>query len=131
MIECINPSIINSIPLIRPSESEYHYSYYPIPNTDDVIQVKLKRSSNCTAFKTWEACFAFLEWMVSNQSLFHNKRVLELGSGSGLCGQMMQAIIPSCSVVMSDYCDEVAEYIQGNVEESTQTNSLFNRSDCF
>lgn len=30
----------------------------------------------------------------------------------------MQAMIGDCSVVMSDYCNEVAEYIQGNIEES-------------
>ena len=54
----------------RTSDSEYHYSYYPIPESDEVIQVKLKRSSNCTAFKTWEACFAFLEWVLDHQGIF-------------------------------------------------------------
>lgn len=54
---------------IRSSESEYHFSYYPIPESDEVIQVKLKRSSNCTAFKTWEACFAFLEWILEKKGL--------------------------------------------------------------
>lgn len=30
----------------------------------------------------------------------------------------MQAMIGDCSIVMSDYCNDVAEYIQGNIEES-------------
>ena len=112
----------------RQIDSEYHFSYYPIPDTEEVIQVKLKRSSNCTAFKTWEACFAFLEWVIEKKGnilfvsfiveFFQSKRIVELGSGSGLCGQMIQALLRDCTVIMSDYCDEVAEYIQGNIEES-------------
>ena len=117
----------------RDKESEYHYSYYPIPNTEQVLQVRLKRSSNCTAFKTWEACFAFLEWVVDFQrilynfqcykliylDLFHGKRILELGSGSGLCGQMMQTLLGDCNIIMSDYCNDIAEYINENIEESS------------
>lgn len=98
--------------------NEYHYCYYPIPLTEELIQVKLKKSSNCTAFKTWEACFAFLEWVVNHTSLFRSKRILEVGSGSGLCGQMMQCIVRDCQIVMSDYCDEVTEYIRRNIEDS-------------
>lgn len=30
----------------------------------------------------------------------------------------MQAMIGDCSIVMSDYCNDVAEYIQGNIEDS-------------
>jgi hypothetical protein len=84
-----------------------------------LIQVKLKKEFNCTAFKTWEACFAFLEWVVDHEDQFHGKRILEVGSGSGLCGQMIQCLIRDCSVVMSDYCADVTEYILGNIEESS------------
>ena len=80
--------------------------------------MKLKRSCNCTAFKTWEACFAFLEWVITNTSVFHSKKILELGSGSGLCGQMLQCLVHDCQIIMSDYCDEVTEYILGNTEDS-------------
>ena len=80
--------------------------------------MKLKKAFNCTAFKTWEACFAFLEWVVDHEDLFHGKRILEVGSGSGLCGQMIQCLVRDCSVVMSDYCADVTEYILGNIEES-------------
>lgn len=81
--------------------------------------MKLKKTFNCTAFKTWEACFAFLEWVLDHEDQFHGKRILEVGSGSGLCGQMIQCFIRDCSVVMSDYCADVTEYILGNIEEST------------
>ena len=100
-------------------EGEYHFRYYAIPNTDEFIQVRLKRSSNCTAFQTWEACFALLEWVLDHPSAFKDSKLLEVGSGSGLCGQMLQYIVENCSVVMSDYCNEVTEYILSNVEEST------------
>lgn len=80
--------------------------------------MKLKRSSNCTAFKTWEACFAFMEWILDHMEEFVGKRVLELGAGSGLCGQMLQCIVRDTRVTMSDYCNEVTEYILGNIEES-------------
>lgn len=47
----------------RAEEGEYHFCYYPIPERNEALQIRLKRSSNCTAFKTWEACFAFMEWI--------------------------------------------------------------------
>ena len=31
---------------------------------------------------------------------------------------MLEAMIKDCSVIMSDYCNDVTEYIQGNIEES-------------
>ena len=102
-------------------EGEYHFRYYALPNTDEFIQVRLKRSSNCTAFQTWEACFALLEWVLTHSSAFKDSTILEVGSGSGLCGQMLQCIVENCSVVMSDYCNEVTEYILSNVEESANS----------
>ena len=80
--------------------------------------MKLKRSSNCTAFQTWEACFAFLEWVVDHGDLFCDQTVLEVGSGSGLCGQMLQCIAQNSRVIMSDYCDDVTEYLLSNVKDS-------------
>ena len=59
-----------------------------------------------------------MEWILDHKEEFHGKRVLELGAGSGLCGQMLQCVVEDCHVTMSDYCDEVVEYILGNVEES-------------
>ena len=50
-------------------DSEYHFCYYIFLGTDEFFQVKLKRSFNCTAFKTWEACFAFLEWSFENKGM--------------------------------------------------------------
>ena len=60
---------------------------------------------------------------------FIQKRIVELGSGSGLCGQMLEAMIKDCSVIMSDYCNDVAEYIQGNIEESKWIDVNNNRID--
>lgn len=59
-----------------------------------------------------------MEWILDHKEAFRGKRVLELGAGSGLCGQMLQCVVRDCQVTMSDYCDEVVEYILGNVEES-------------
>ena len=55
---------------------------------------------------------------MTHPSAFQDRKILEVGSGSGLCGQMLQCIVENCSVVMSDYCNEVTEYILRNVEES-------------
>ena len=60
-----------------------------------------------------------MEWILDHKEAFQGKRVLELGAGSGLCGQMLQCVVEDCRVTMSDYCDEVVEYILGNVEESS------------
>ena len=100
------------------TKSEFHFSYYPIPNSSEFIHVSLRKSFNCTAFKTWEACFAFLEWAVDNPTEFCSKTVLEVGSGCGLCGMMLKGIMEDCDIIMSDYCDEVTEYILGNIDRS-------------
>lgn len=114
------PSSIGIISVIMCSEkSDFHFCYYPIPNTDEFINVKLRKSCNCTAFKTWEACFAFLEWAVDHPTEFSGKTVLEVGSGSGLCGMMLDSVMSDCSVIMSDYCEEVTEYLLGNIDRST------------
>ena len=60
-----------------------------------------------------------MEWVIDHEDQFHGKRILEVGSGSGLCGQMIQCLIRDCEVVMSDYCADVTEYILGNIEESS------------
>ena len=112
-------------------DGEYHFCYYPVPNTNEVLQVRLKRSSNCTAFQTWEACFAFLEWVLGNEPRFRDRKILEVGSGSGLCGQMLQCIVRSCSVIMSDYCQEVTEYILSNIDESFFIHLVWIRSRSF
>lgn len=119
MLVFTRSSLLFSIHITHSEEDgEYHFRYYALPNTDEFIQVRLKRSSNCTAFQTWEACFALLEWTLTHPSVFQDRKILEVGSGSGLCGQMLQCIVENCSVVMSDYCNEVTEYILRNVEES-------------
>ena len=58
---------------------------------------------------------------ISTLELFHSKTIVELGSGSGLCGQMIQAIVGDCSTIMSDYCDDITDYIRENIEESICT----------
>jgi predicted nicotinamide N-methyase len=47
-------------------------------------------------WKVWESALIMARWVVTNNSLFTGRRVLEVGAGVGLLG-----------IVAAPYCDEI------------------------
>lgn len=60
----------------------------------------------------WDAAILLSRWIYSNNEVFKNKTVLELGSGVGLCGLM--AARYANIVYLTDYLDPVLENLEYN-----------------
>lgn len=71
----------------------------------------------------WDAAILLSRWIYSNNAIFTNKTVLELGSGVGLCGLM--AARYSKSVYLTDYLDPILE----NLEYNKNVNSFIDDPD--
>lgn len=61
------------------------------------------------------AAFALAEWAIFNKSLFANKNVLELGSGTGFCGILIGRICKPNSMILSDGNAKVLDCLKENV----------------
>lgn len=61
------------------------------------------------------AAFALAEWAIFNKSLFANKNVLELGSGTGFCGILIDRICKPNSMILSDGNAKVLDCLKENV----------------
>lgn len=66
----------------------------------------------------WEAAVVLSRWSVINNSIFYNKRVLELGSGCGLLGIALLKYTDSKEVVFSDYIDSVIKNLNFNIKDN-------------
>lgn len=63
----------------------------------------------------WKAANILSRYMLENTALYENKRVLELGSGPGLCAFI--AAHKAEAVTLTDYKDCVMELIEKNISE--------------
>mmetsp|Transcript_24905 Transcript_24905/g.40357 ORF Transcript_24905/g.40357 Transcript_24905/m.40357 type:complete len:244 (-) Transcript_24905:868-1599(-) len=63
----------------------------------------------------WPSAEAMCEYFASRPELVKGKRVLELGSGTGLCGITL-ALLGAEQVVMTDYNDKAVKLLQGNID---------------
>jgi len=81
----------------------------------------------------WPSEEVLTYFCISNDNMFRNKRVLELGSGYGLAGLSIAACTDAAEVVISDGNPQVVEYIQKNISanagsfEDTKVTSLLLR----
>ena len=61
--------------------------------------------------------FFVLEWIIENGSYFDEKKVLEIGSGVGLCGLLVGITNPSVqSVILSDYKGYLVDNLMHNIQ---------------
>jgi predicted nicotinamide N-methyase len=65
--------------------------------------------------KLWEAGIVLARYLILNNKIFKNKRVLELGSGVGIAGITLKKWTECDYVEMSDYHPKVIENIQRNL----------------
>lgn len=70
-------------------------------------------SAGTTGLRTWEACIALCEWATEHRELFKDRRVVELGCGTGLLGLTL-AQTASC-VLLTDYHPDVLQAVQSNI----------------
>ncbi|CAL9692804.1 unnamed protein product [Knipowitschia caucasica] len=80
-------------------------------------------SQGTTGLVTWEASLYLAEWALDHQQYFRDRRVLELGSGSGLTGI---TICSSCSPSSFTFSD-VHPKVLNRLEENLTLNHLQNQ----
>ena len=62
----------------------------------------------------WPCARIFSDYLCSNRSKFNNKSVLELGSGTGICGIVAAKL--GCKVLLTDKDDKSLELAKENAE---------------
>ncbi|XP_059057127.1 protein-lysine N-methyltransferase EEF2KMT [Achroia grisella] len=98
----------------------FRYRHYIIGNDlSNVITIKETKNmvvNGTTGMRTWEAAFMLVDWALCNQELFHNKTVLELGSGVGFTGIVISKFCRPREMILSDCHDDVLKTISDNIE---------------
>lgn len=56
------------------------------------------------------------DWVLSNETLFHNKKILELGSGVGFTGITIAKHCKIDSILLTDCHEDVLNAICDNIE---------------
>ncbi|GBG26194.1 Protein N-lysine methyltransferase METTL21A [Hondaea fermentalgiana] len=87
---------------------------------DLIIKLSYLHASNQLIEKfvsrvVWPSAEEMARYFTANPSLVRGKRILELGSGTGLCGITM-ARLGAASVVLTDYNEASVELLQENID---------------
>lgn len=87
---------------------------------DELESISLKEnisiiSDGTTGLCTWQAAFYLAEWCIHNVDKIRKRRVVELGSGSGLVGLTCLKKCSPSSVILTDYHPKVLETLLYNV----------------
>ncbi|XP_064407014.1 protein-lysine N-methyltransferase EEF2KMT-like isoform X2 [Halichondria panicea] len=115
--------------LSTPTSEQQGYSWrsYHLHNGDYVslMESPYLISYGTTGLTTWQAALRFVEWVSSPQisTLFHSKRVLELGCGLGLTGLALCKLCSPSSLCFSDTHPRVLHCLRGNVEHNSPSSS--------
>ncbi|KYQ88422.1 hypothetical protein DLAC_11127 [Tieghemostelium lacteum] len=79
------------------------------------VTVKNETAFNLVGMTTWGAAYQLSDFILGNKHLFENKRILELGSGTGLIGLVLKFISNLKSVVLTDYSPKVLYNLRDNL----------------
>ncbi|CAH2004945.1 unnamed protein product [Acanthoscelides obtectus] len=104
-----------------------HYSADSVAASGRIISLKESGyliSDGTTGLRTWEAALALSEWIISNQDLFKDKKVLELGSGLGLTGLVLSTELAPNIVYLTDCHPAVLKNMQDNVRLNVEKETI-------
>ncbi|XP_067042644.1 protein-lysine N-methyltransferase EEF2KMT-like isoform X2 [Acropora muricata] len=68
-----------------------------------------------TGLSTWTAGKYLAEWALENSSIFQERNIIELGSGTGLTGLTVCATSSPCQYIMTDCHEKVLETLNHNL----------------
>ena len=96
---------------------------------DDSTFISLKEkltiiSDGTTGLCTWQAAFYLTEWCIQHAEEFRQKKILELGSGSGLVGLSLFKKCQPSSVILTDHHPKVLEKLRVNVQNNIAAPSV-------
>ncbi|KAN0004124.1 hypothetical protein ACTFIZ_010298 [Dictyostelium cf. discoideum] len=132
----INESILEKfLEIISPKpphqdsdKTEYCWKSYYVQNK--WITLKNESAYNLVGMTTWGAAYQLSDFILSNQNLFINKNILELGSGTGLVGIILDFIKPLKKVILTDYSPKVLKNLKINMElNNLEIQDLINDDD--
>ncbi|KAN0035845.1 hypothetical protein ACTA71_005136 [Dictyostelium dimigraforme] len=95
-------------------KTEYCWKSYYVQ--DKWITLKNENAYNLVGMTTWGAAYQLSDFILSNQNLFVNQKILELGSGTGLVGIILDFIKPLKKVILTDYSPKVLKNLKVNME---------------
>jgi ribosomal protein L11 methylase PrmA len=78
----------------------------------------------------WESSVVLTRYCLLNESLFHNKNIIELGCGCGLLGISLLKQFPSIQLTFSDYQDTVLNNLNDNIKMNNITNTKYDVLKC-
>ncbi|GAU97946.1 hypothetical protein RvY_09164-2 [Ramazzottius varieornatus] len=81
-----------------------------------LIHHPLLISDGTTGLSTWDAAFHMVEWISQHPEIMNQKRVLELGCGSGLTGICLCKLIAPAQYVFSDCHSGVLRQLTNNLQ---------------
>ncbi|KAN0036725.1 hypothetical protein ACTFIV_002032 [Dictyostelium citrinum] len=113
--------IISPIPKLQDDDddgkednTEYCWKSYYVQ--DKWISLKNENAYNLVGMTTWGAAYQLSDFILSNQNLFIDQKILELGSGTGLVGIILDFIKPLKKVILTDYSPKVLKNLKFNME---------------
>lgn len=115
------------------NEENFTFKHYVLPIFDTTISLKESSNFVCngtTGLCSWQASLALSDWLIQNKSTISKKDVLELGSGTGLCGLISSKCCRARKVIMSDGSSKVMELLKYNLERNytVQDKKLLNEN---
>lgn len=118
------------------TDTEYTYKHYKIGSNGKFETVLLKENRNkisqgTTGLNVWESALALSEWAIENTETFRNKRILELGAGTGLSSLIIGKCCSPKSIHITDGNEKVIENLRENVSNnfSKATNQQFHHRE--
>ena len=95
------------------------YRHYLLPESEEIVTVTEAPqiiSEGTTGLSCWQAGIFLADWITQNPQVLQDKRVLELGSGTGATGLIInKSSKPPQELVLSDCHENVLRLLNDNV----------------
>eukprot|EP01113_Clastostelium_recurvatum_P023251 TRINITY_DN27786_c0_g1_i1.p1 TRINITY_DN27786_c0_g1~~TRINITY_DN27786_c0_g1_i1.p1 ORF type:complete len:366 (+),score=47.19 TRINITY_DN27786_c0_g1_i1:2-1099(+) len=106
-------SILNQ----TPSGDETCFKSYQTDLTqpDQTVTIRIAAQYNQVGLTIWTACFLLSDFVLQHPDLFHGRRCLELGAGTGLSSLFLCRAARPSSLVITDYVPQVMTNLVGNL----------------
>lgn len=96
---------------------ESSHRIYSYKSENDII-VRVWPEFSLVGLAMWPAGWFLAELILKNKELFKGKNIIDLGSGVGLSGIVLEKFCEPNSVFLTDYNDSVLQNCEKNIEIS-------------
>lgn len=106
---------------IDASDEKFSYRHFRLIEFDVGVILKEATSNitdGTTGLSVWDAAMALIEWIIFNRHHFEEANVVELGSGTGLCGMLLKKVCAKTRLILTDGNDRVLDCLRENVNNN-------------